>query len=468
MTDDAVATCTQDIVAPIIFIPGIMGSRLRRTSDGEVVWNPGIDGWEQLGNTADLFTRGAGRKRNRLVGDSGSYFDKDFLEVAHRSDGGIEDRGWTGMLPTYSRVRNLLNGEKHGYVNGCLVFTKLVLWFYPYNWTGSNLDSARDPQNAAYGNLETVIARAAADAKEQAEQLGRQAVKPIIVTHSMGGLVARAFTEIMGKGDQVHGVIHGAMPTHGSPELYKRIKGGFEGLTKGVLGGNGPEVTATAGNCPGPLELAPSKWYKGAGGRSDWISAVVANGSNRSIPRSDPYSEIYRNQSDYWRLIIKEWLNPVGDPSGDFAYIQYLSRIAVASGFHDALGEHGFHPNTRMFYGTGLTTRDRIDWTLQRLNGALPASGTFSGEYTTSNEFGRMRVRGTPDPGFSGLYGGHIVMSGPNAPGDGTVQAGAGSHSGQMAVPIDDGFEHQAAFDSRAAREQTLAWLSEMIEEMAV
>lgn len=464
MVDEAVAGCIQNIVAPVIFIPGIMGSRLC-LDDDTIVWNPGGDGWEQIGNSLGLASSFAAGKRSRLVGGPGEYFDRNRLKVAHRQDGGLADHGWAGMLPTYQPFMAHLNGERHGYINDCLVMTRVVVWCYPYNWTASNLDSARHPQNAEYGNLETVIGRATEHAEALARELDRQAVKPVIITHSMGGLVSRAFTNIMGKSDMVHGVIHGAMPTHGAPELYKRMKGGFEGPTNVVLGRSGAEVTATAGNCPGPLELAPNQWHQGADGGRQWMNAVDINGGVISLPRSDPYSEIYENESDYWRLIDKPLLNPEGDPVGEIAYADYRFQIRTAKTFHDSVGRNGFHPNTRMFYGTGRTTRDRVDWSILERMGGPHAGGTFTGGTSYTDSENSMGVSAAPRQGVEVSWT-RIGMSGPNAPGDGTVQAGAGSHAGQMAEPVADGFEHQGAFNSRNARELTLQWFGEMVEEM--
>lgn len=116
MADEAVAGCVQNIVAPVIFIPGIMGSRLKNAK-GRIIWNPGADGWEQIGNAAGLASSFAADKRSLLVGGPGEYFDRTRLKVAHRQDGGLADHGWAGMLPTYQPFMAHLNGERHG--SGC-------------------------------------------------------------------------------------------------------------------------------------------------------------------------------------------------------------------------------------------------------------------------------------------------------------------------------------------------------------
>ena len=467
--ENSVAGCPRHVILPIIFIPGIMGSRLRN-GDGEVVWQPGQENWDARWNAIGLLTSGGMGKRRMIVGEDTQYFNRDFLQVAHRPDGGIADQGWGGLLGSYLSYMNWLSDEYILEIDNCLVMARFLVWAYPYNWTASNLDAARLPVNPAHGNLEAVVTRAIEESEQRAAQSGREVLKPVLLTHSMGGLVARAFTQIMGKAGMVHGVIHGVMPTHGAPELYKRMRGGFEGMTAPVLGKNAFQVTATAGNCPGPLELAPNRWHRGVDGRRDWLSAAEADGGQLQLPQSDPYAEIYENEDDYWRLIVKEYLNPGGDPMGAVAFADYLDQIGSAKAFHETLGPSGFHPNTRMFYGTGRQTRDRVDWSVAHHRGPPPASGTYDGAEIDPwwADQWQTRVRGAvaEASGGSARYIALMEMSGPNAAGDGTVHAGSGSQSGQMAEAVTDGLEHQAAFDSTAACTLTVDWLKEMVEEM--
>lgn len=56
----------------------------------------------------------------------------------------------------------------------------------------------------------------------------RECNKVIIVTHSMGGLVARSACVLHGAEGKVLGVIHGVQPSVGSPAAYWRMKAGFE------------------------------------------------------------------------------------------------------------------------------------------------------------------------------------------------------------------------------------------------
>ena len=40
MRHSSVQYCPEPVVLPIVFVPGIMGSRLRTRHDGQIVWDP--------------------------------------------------------------------------------------------------------------------------------------------------------------------------------------------------------------------------------------------------------------------------------------------------------------------------------------------------------------------------------------------------------------------------------------------
>lgn len=142
---------------------------------------------------------------------------------------------------------------------------------------------------------------------------GSRCEKVILVTHSCGGLVARALChpEMSNFENKVLGVIHGVQPAMGAAAAYYRMLGGWEkgnGLTGWALGDDGPEVMVMLGNGPGGLQLLPFKEY-GAG----WLQVVDAKGKVlRSLPEKDPYTEIYLKSSHevWWGLLRPEWLNP--------------------------------------------------------------------------------------------------------------------------------------------------------------
>src|SRR6056297_1348124 len=85
--------CPKDVVVPVIFVPGIMGSPLQNNS-GEIVWSPDskiLSGRNYVWNSGsvvgpDLFrireranvTDAATKRKNLLIG--GSTFEKDHLK----------------------------------------------------------------------------------------------------------------------------------------------------------------------------------------------------------------------------------------------------------------------------------------------------------------------------------------------------------------------------------------------------
>ncbi|MEI6993387.1 esterase/lipase family protein, partial [Klebsiella pneumoniae] len=57
---------------------------------------------------------------------------------------------------------------------------------------------------------------------------GMKCSKVILVTHSMGGLVARYYSECLEGRDKIYGIVHGVMPSVGAAATYTRMKRGTE------------------------------------------------------------------------------------------------------------------------------------------------------------------------------------------------------------------------------------------------
>ena len=385
-------------VLPIIFVPGIMGSRLRNQK-GDRVWDPD-DPKFMLRNYGLLWAATAKSRKSLVVGKE---FDNDFLKIldddykhnkvfADDADIRREQRGWGGVSwSSYGAFLKVLqNREWDQTVN---LFYEFPVHAFGYNWTASN--GLAGQQLGVY--IDQVL--------KNYSDAGRKCGKVLLVTHSMGGLVARSACLLHGAKDKVLGVIHGVQPSNGSPAAYWRMKGGFERphsipdidlfqwirnpvkmfnhqkgkllnsikgpISAWVLGTDGEEVTALLGNMPGGLELLPNKQYENNDGRDRWLEVVDKEGKNKSLPIVNPYEEIYRKQDEYYRLVNSEWLNPGGisksgkkyrdKPPWNF-YLEYLSQ---AEGFHDALGCAGeqVHPQTYQFYSSGIASPDRVVFT---------------------------------------------------------------------------------------------------------
>ena len=187
-----------------------------------------------------------------------------------------------------------------------------------------------------------------------------QCEKVIVVTHSMGGLVARALVhpEIGGLANEVLGVIHGAMPAVGAPAAYKRMRCGFEeGVTKmaippKVLGNYGYEVTAVLANAPGGLELLPSRAYG-----NNWLEIRQGTTVLKSLPeKGDPYSEIYQIRGRWFSLLREDWINPANLPGRGFA--NTCNFLQEARNFHESI-HNTYHPCTYVHYSA---EEDRPSW----------------------------------------------------------------------------------------------------------
>lgn len=211
------------------------------------------------------------------------------------------------------------------------------IYAFGYNWLCSNDDGAK-----ALGKRIKEIIVENNTKHVKCEQV-------IVVTHSMGGLVARACAKLPGMAECIAGVVHGVMPAVGAAVAYRRCKVGMadESYVAGlVIGATGKEVSAVFAQAPGALQLLPSEEY-GKG----WLEIEdPSTGKCKSLPRSDPYEEIYLERTKWWGLIKEEWLAPSGGKP--IKWDKYAENIGFAKNFHKKISGY-FHPNTFVFFGGG-------------------------------------------------------------------------------------------------------------------
>ncbi len=447
---------------PLVFVPGIMGSRLRLAgSDGQGSNAQGLPnlrwdtdtGW-LLGNLA---LRGAARRKALVIGDA---FDPDYLEADFASPPADGERS---VIRLYDPVLQALKNHPWGALEKVFSFP---VYAFGYNWTGDTAEAGRK-----------LAERITQIKSEEQARIGR-CEKVILVTHSMGGLVARAACHLAGAEGDVLGIVHGVQPAAGSPAAYWRIKGGFEGgdlksvATSYILGSNGRETTVILGNSIGGLQLLPNKHYVLNDGVSrGWLQAQGADGAALFKPKPEggnPYAEIYAVPADvarpetgnpsgnaWWGLVDRDLLRPErpDDADGDAAILatmgeavdvwtSYLGLLAKAEAFHDALGTYT-HPKTYYFWGTGHATAETV-----RFEGT--SNWVRSDPYATRSFRGFYRDRDGSDM--------QAVLQAPDGGGDGTVPASSGQFMGWK--PADDppplpqalGVGHQGAYDDGAAQ----------------
>ena len=152
-----------------------------------------------------------------------------------------------------------------------------------------------------------------------------------------------------------------------------------------VLGTNGQEVTCILGNSPGGLELLPTKNYTTNDGSKQWLHVTFKNGKKISLPKGDPYTEIYRigehsnmvtNKLDapFWRLVNPVWLDPVDkkissrnvDTNRTDPWSKYKICLDKAESFHNEL-KTMYHKPSYQFYSSGLPTVDKVAFTHEEL-----------------------------------------------------------------------------------------------------
>lgn len=346
---------------PIIFVPGIMGTRLKNNR-GEKVWDP--DAKFFMLRKYGLLWDTAAKKKKLVVGDT---FNEDFLapyddDADHNGDvlesfPGAAERRWGGVAwSSYGKVLGKL--QTYAWSPAIRACFDLPVYAHGYNWSASNSTSGK--------KLKEMI--------DQLTQKLTHCKQVILVTHSMGGLVARSASMEHGASSKILGIIHGVQPATGAGAAYWRMKAGFErtdllsSVAAWVLGSNGEEVTALLGNMPGGLQLLPSHHYTDNSGSKQWLKFEDYEGKvTASRPESgDPYQEIYKNKKDYWRLVNPDYLDPgakkgVGLVGPAVTWARYEKFIDKARTFHE---KAKLQPNaqTQAFYGAGkkIKTVDRV------------------------------------------------------------------------------------------------------------
>jgi len=425
--DDQAVLPPHDVI-PIIFVHGVCGSNL--TTDGENTWTVPNSALKDVGNILSTSNRSQEERQNLFdplraeVNWNGACSIPDSLrwlttqEAKRRGWGAIHAGSYHQFLIKLEQILNdmttdpgVMDIKKNfllpeigmmEYLDGGLLTTltcgesdprrdygakaedaisgwkknpqalrgkeisKLASYYYPvwvfgYNWLQDNEISADE--------LLKYIVKIITQYKQSA--YFNCADKVILVTHSMGGLVARRAAQK--DASNILGVVHGAQPVMGAPALYRRIRAGQEaGVgpkeiedifslkmwgetlsdagTSAFMGWTEQSMTVQLARAPGPLELAPTKEYP-----MNWLVCSWADDKTIfSLPKQDPYAEIYSKTTDerWWGMVNPAYIDPSGEirKKGDDPAEEYQKAIGKAEDFHDKLGLYA-HPETYGFYG---------------------------------------------------------------------------------------------------------------------
>ena len=318
-----------------------------------------------------------------------------------------------------------------------------------YNWLQSNKKSG------------VRVAERITSLMKRYQDQGFQCEKIILVTHSMGGLVARAVIhpEMGGLHDQVLGIVHGVMPAIGAGAAYKRMRCGFEDSTFSIvpkiLGNYGDEVTAVLGNAQGGLELLPSQAYG-----NDWLQVAHKGETLMSLPKNgDPYEEIYKVSGKWYSLLREAWINPAGRRRGSNFNVT-CNLLDAAKAFHNAIS-NTYHDHSYAHYGAdpNHAAWHRVVWRLDDKAHVLDVENL---RIATDNRQGSLKVIDPRHPSLPGMPGPEFesLMQPGRDPGDQTVPLHSAEHqlcSGKFkGIFRQSGYEHQDSYKHESALHSTL------------
>jgi pimeloyl-ACP methyl ester carboxylesterase len=515
-------------VLPVVFVPGIMGSNLKSKDTGKPVWRLDENAiglpWNLIRNVA---TKGPGERQrvlhpDRCEVDPDGNVPKSPTGTVH-SPGTYAKRGWgavgegsyhkyflwleeqlnpternparwaeyyqdeatIGAAPEpgsepklFPNIKMGMQGQPFGaekqpfaavMTDDLIARGKFVMPVYAvgYNWLASNKLAGE----ALKKRIDEIIT--------ENNHGAYRCSQVVIVTHSMGGLVARACAQLSGMPDKIAGVVHGVMPAVGAAVAYRRCKVGMRDEDFGaglVIGSNGREVTAVFAQAPGALQLLPSQTYA-----AEWLRVVNASGKvEQSLPvaasgGNDPYGSIYLERERWWGLVNEAWLSP--KDGAPIRWDIFEKNVDEAQDFHAKLIAK-YHPNTFAYYGADPKQKsfEKVTWRLRAGiapdDSPSPAADSVIGMATT-----QVRMDGrSPEYVGGGLrfqYAGEGVSSYESSywelhcemqdgAGDGTVPKSSGAapmEQGGAAVRQQfklKGFGHEPSFKDATARMATL------------
>jgi len=516
--DDSIGVCIKipNRVIPVIFVPGVMGTNLmqKKPTQDEVsvpIWvmndSSKLDGLLIAKNwgpkdakerkillnpqTTEVYDGGTlpSGAAPGFIHTGATQTEKD-AELRRRGWGEVAEKSYGKWLtwletqlnnPEYYRtgvppelLRHLVacppGVEPLTKAEGSLAYRyQFPVHVVGYNWLQSNADSANRLQKKIIEFMNYYNTKIN----------GHTCEKVILVTHSMGGLVARYYTEVLKQSDKVLGVVHGVMPDIGSATAYKRVKAGTEGdgvvgtITSYVLGHNAAEMTAVFAQSPGPLQLLPSPAYG-----NGWLK--IKDGKHyEALPiKGDPYGEIYTVRSKWWGLIDDKLINPMDKKKltidKDWRAFVDLMNDDVKK-FHNNIANH-YHPNTYAFYGDDKAHKTWGEVVWQRISSPallIPQKSFDSLDNASDSALnfdsgqGYIELRGKSD---GRQIQASFEIGKANENGDGTVPAHSGrAPQGRSGVKLCIGYpgvDHEGAYKKEPQRLFALWALTKVLQNV--
>jgi pimeloyl-ACP methyl ester carboxylesterase len=366
-------------IVPLIFVPGVMGTRLNfpgtafnwdPNDDGEMsgwVLNPSRRELVRRVNAADtsgtpardldentnpaqanVDPRGDINKRSRLKqlatdklpkGTNSRAFPGQIVKF-------YKDRGWGEVVWSFygnllMELAETLNPGSHG---GELH----PVHVFGYDWRQSNADSGRRLKD----RIKAVL------------KLHPAAQQVILLTHSMGGLVARAALQ-QGAEPDILGVIHTVIPADGAVVAYRRFFTGASNAAEGnedplntILGPTRLDYGLMQSVLRGPVELLPHNSYpevffRMAGGTvSRDIPDLFSVYANNPAPPGIVFTEGEEFDAGFFSAEIEITAEDVTN---------LREAIRSAGRFTDGIRGR-FHPKTYLVFGDGVQTDMEVDF----------------------------------------------------------------------------------------------------------
>lgn len=509
-------------VIPVILVPGIMGTNLRAKrkpkSDEErnKEISPGAPAWRAPNGAGDAL-REARSWKQRTPATRQKILDGATLEVDDTGDIIFNTDTAKSYGVTKDEVRGRGWGEVHADSYGALLFSlevnlnrtfdfdaiwkkrsirhhwKKVMEYDPAQWGDRNVEPLTEAELEKHAQhhfpVYAIGYNYLMSCSEGATRLENRILeilkfwtdrrkkcdKVILVTHSMGGLVARACAKRIP--DKIAGVIHGVMPALGAPACYRWIACGTEAdnpsfsghplekvgaqVFAEIAGETSEATTAVMATAPGALQLLPNHRYPRPWVHFGAVDTVTVNNQPSkpqwllSLPspeESRPY-DFYRDLKSWYRLINPEFADPAKKYAEKLGGVRgaILKAIDEAERFHvHELDEH-YHATSFAFFGG-----DPEKLAFGEMRWLAKQWGTNAQVLLTPGKIRHAEFYGQSDGGARAVWIDNESLSfepqEQDANGDGTVprQSGAGPAGKVRQLFETRGYSHQQSFTTES------------------
>lgn len=500
-------------VIPVIMVPGIMGTNLRakikpsNESERNKELNPGRPAWSPpngtmagLSEASTWENRNPAQRQRILDGDTVEVDDSGFIELDDddfaEGDKAALRKRWWGELHWDSYGELLV--DLHLNLNKTFTLSMLrnripnshwedVIEYDKEDWDASDMPALTEPELEKFAKFHYPVyacgynwiqsnERSAQRLKLRIEEIIKfwtdrkyDCKQVILVTHSMGGLVARACAKQIP--NLIVGIVHGVMPALGAPLAYRRVTCGTEATAPGkgrldsmamgkfadIAGRTTERTTPAMATACGALELLPNHLYP-----KPWLVAAVKKPDETlqdisALQPDNPY-DLYRDLKIWYRLINPDLADPAEkykDTTGGVA-VAIEKAVCQAEHFHMEFLNTYYHPNTYAYYGA-----DEDEMSFGIFRWVTDNQNALGKEVGPLIPLGRSGAGFWPGGGRAIRFPAHTVakneglLFGPgvqDAPGDGTVsqQSGAGPRGQIKRIFRTTGYDHQGSYKDEA------------------